>query len=51
MEKSVQFTSRFPLELMAWLKERAEKHDRSVNGQLVRLVKEAKAKEESAIDK
>lgn len=45
MEKSVQFTARIPASVMEWLKETAKMEDRSMNNQMVNVLKKAREME------
>ena len=47
MEQNVKMQLRLPLVVRDWLRMFAAKHNRSMNGQLVALLREAKAKEEA----
>lgn len=43
--KQVQTQSRFPIDIHQWLAERALRNDRSMNAELVRILRETKEKE------
>ena len=47
MEKSVQFTARIPASVMEWLKKTAKMEDRSMNNQMVNVLRKEKAREEN----
>lgn len=45
-QRGTQYKVRLPDELHAWLKEMAEKHDRSMNYLIVKAVKQLKQQQE-----
>ena len=47
MTKDVKLTTRLPQDLKAWLDERAEQDDRSLNSFILKVLKSAKRAEEA----
>lgn len=45
MQQPLRTQTRIPAELADWLKEKAKQENRSMNGQIVQLIREAKQKE------
>jgi len=51
MSKITPTSIRIPRHLKDWLKDRAANNSRSINGELIQLMRKAKEKEEAKADK